>query len=110
MCLQPLYGMANLFDGVKLKATLNKSTHKKENAFLTLAYNDDVVIGGGIVLLNGDQDSIPWAYTVAVYNKLAPNMLLYWAVLRESIRHGALSVQRLTKGRTTSKSNGEPIL
>jgi FemAB-related protein (PEP-CTERM system-associated) len=60
-----------------------------KKAFLALVYSDDVVVGGGIVLSNGCKATIPWASTRADYNNLAPNMLLYWTVLKESIRQGA---------------------
>jgi len=41
----------------------------------------DVPVGAGIVLLNGQRASIPWASTLSEYNHLAPNMLLYWTLL-----------------------------
>ena len=46
-----------------------------------LVYCDDEVVGAGIVLVNGARASIPWASTLAEYNRLAPNMLLYWTLL-----------------------------
>jgi FemAB-related protein (PEP-CTERM system-associated) len=38
-------------------------------------------IGGGIILLHNDRVSIPWASTLREYNRLNPNMLLYWTFL-----------------------------
>ncbi|GGY80099.1 FemAB family XrtA/PEP-CTERM system-associated protein [Marinobacter zhanjiangensis] len=46
-----------------------------------LVWFDDKVIGAGIILINGARASIPWASTLADYNRLAPNMLLYWTLL-----------------------------
>lgn len=46
-----------------------------------LVYSDDNVIGAGIILINGARASIPWASTLAEFNRLAPNMLLYWTLL-----------------------------
>lgn len=46
-----------------------------------LVWQDETVVGAGIVLLNGTRASIPWASTLAEYNRLAPNMLLYWTLL-----------------------------
>jgi CelD/BcsL family acetyltransferase involved in cellulose biosynthesis len=40
------------------------------------------------VLLNGTKAVIPWASTVAQYNKLAPNMMLYWSLLEHVSDNG----------------------
>ena len=60
-----------------------------ENSYMVLVYQDDIAVGGGIVLLNKGTASIPWASTDAEYNRLAPNMLLYWTVISEAITKGA---------------------
>lgn len=44
---------------------------------------NEVPVGAGIVLVLGDRACIPWASTLAEYNRLAPNMLLYWALLAD---------------------------
>lgn len=46
-------------------------------------------IGGAVLLINGSVACVPWASTCRDYNRLAPNMLLYWELLRASIRRGA---------------------
>jgi len=46
-----------------------------------LVRHGDEVIGAGILLLNGHRASIPWASTDVAFNRLAPNMLLYWSLL-----------------------------
>jgi FemAB-related protein (PEP-CTERM system-associated) len=46
-----------------------------------LVFKDQEPVGGGIVLVQGEQACIPWASTLEEYNKLAPNMLLYWTLL-----------------------------
>ncbi|MFC4258512.1 FemAB family XrtA/PEP-CTERM system-associated protein [Marinobacter lacisalsi] len=46
-----------------------------------LVYFEEKVIGAGIILVNGARASIPWASTLAEFNRLAPNMLLYWTLL-----------------------------
>lgn len=43
---------------------------------------DDVPVGGGMLLFLEDKAAIPWASTLAQYNHLAPNMLLYWNLLK----------------------------
>lgn len=60
-----------------------------KNAYLTLVHKDNDVIGGAIVLLNNVTASIPWASTDAKYNRLAPNMLMYWTVISHAITTGA---------------------
>ncbi len=46
-----------------------------------VVFQDDKPIGAGIVLLGGNQACIPWASTLEEFNRLAPNMLLYWTLL-----------------------------
>jgi FemAB-related protein (PEP-CTERM system-associated) len=45
---------------------------------------DGKIVGAGILLFSGSNVSIPWASTLRDYNRLAPNMLLYWNLLRLS--------------------------
>ncbi len=46
------------------------------------------IVGAGILLFSGNNVSIPWASTLRDYNRLAPNMLLYWSLLRVSCERG----------------------
>lgn len=52
-----------------------------EQMVIGLVRHGDDIVGGGIVLLNGHKASIPWASTDVAFNRLAPNMLLYWSFL-----------------------------
>ena len=63
-------------------------THYAEHIILSVVYKDHIPVGAGIVLLNGNKAAIPWASTVAQYNKLAPNMMLYWSLLEHVSNHG----------------------
>jgi len=45
-------------------------------------------VGAGIVLFNGTIAAIPWASTKREYNRLSPNMLLYWSLLEYTTDHG----------------------
>jgi len=74
-------------------------------AIIANVYKDDVVVGAGIVLFNGERCSIPWASTVADYNRLAPNMLLYWSLLAYSTDSGCKEFDfgRSTPGEGTYK-------
>lgn len=53
---------------------------QQDEAILALVYLGQQVVGAAIVLRCGEQAVIPWASTLAEYNSLAPNMLLYWSV------------------------------
>lgn len=46
------------------------------------------IVGAGILLFSGSNVSIPWASTLREYNRLAPNMLLYWNLLKVSCERG----------------------
>lgn len=49
---------------------------------------DGKIVGAGIILFSGKNVAIPWASTLRDYNRLAPNMLLYWNMLRVSCDRG----------------------
>ncbi|WP_017444352.1 FemAB family XrtA/PEP-CTERM system-associated protein [Gayadomonas joobiniege] len=55
--------------------------HYKNNIFIVNVYANGEVVGGGIVLYTSCCASIPWASTLSKFNRLAPNMLLYWRLL-----------------------------
>lgn len=59
----------------------NLFNHYAQHIILSVVYSDKVPVGAGIVLLSANKAAIPWASTVAEYNKLAPNMMLYWSLL-----------------------------
>ncbi len=70
----------------------------KENSILSVVYSENVPVGAGITLSTGGVTSIPWASTVAEYNRLAPNMLLYWSLLKEACDN---NMQTFDFGRST---------
>lgn len=57
-------------------------------------YGDNIIIGrtifknktvgAGILLFTPGNTVIPWASTLSDYNRLAPNMLLYWSLLQNT--------------------------
>ena len=63
------------------------------------------IVGAGILLFSGNNVSIPWASTLRDYNRLAPNMLLYWNLLRVSCVRGCKQFDfgRSTYGEGTYK-------
>ncbi|MHA7881221.1 MAG: FemAB family XrtA/PEP-CTERM system-associated protein [Saccharospirillum sp.] len=61
-------------------------------------YLNKQVTAAGIVLKNHHSAAIPWASALAEYNRLAPNMLLYWSFLAHCSDHG---IQTFDFGRST---------
>ena len=55
--------------------------HYGDNARVCVVYQASTPIGAGIVIMNGTVAAIPWASTLPQYNRLAPNMMLYWSLL-----------------------------
>ncbi len=55
-----------------------------EHLHLSVVYHEQTPVGAGIVLSNNQRMAIPWASTVAEYNRLAPNMMLYWSLLKQA--------------------------
>ncbi len=60
-----------------------------DNLYFVLVRHDGKTIGAGCVLLCGERAVIPWASTLADYNRLAPNMQLYDTVLATACERGA---------------------
>ena len=56
--------------------------HLRENSLIGIVSFEDRPIGAGIILFSGKKVVIPWASTLSEYNKLAPNMMLYWNLLK----------------------------
>ena len=59
-----------------------------QSSFMVLAHANNTCVGGAIVLHTNTHAVIPWASTLREYNKLAPNMGMYWEVISEVIRRG----------------------
>jgi FemAB-related protein (PEP-CTERM system-associated) len=78
-----------------------KAVHRhygEDGMFIMLVYLEDKVVGAGWVLRCGDRAVIPWASTLVDYNRLAPNMLLYHAILSHLSSQG---IRQFDFGRST---------
>jgi FemAB-related protein (PEP-CTERM system-associated) len=53
-----------------------------ESARMGLVFKEDQPVGCGIILFTKCTVSIPWASTLREFNRLSPNMLLYWNFLK----------------------------
>jgi len=60
----------------------------KNNMLISIVYKDDIAIGAGIVVIAGNKAAIPWASTKAEFNRLSPNMMLYWSFLKHLSDNG----------------------
>ena len=59
--------------------------HFGENGRMGLVLKDEKPVGCGIVLFTKHTVSIPWASTLREFNRLSPNMLLYWNLLKFAV-------------------------
>jgi len=59
-----------------------------ENCIISIIKSNCIPIGAGLILINGKTATIPWASTLRKYNKLAPNMMLYWSLLKHATDNG----------------------
>lgn len=53
-----------------------------ENARMGLVFLDEQPVGCGLILCTKYRVSIPWASTLRDFNRLSPNMMLYWNFLK----------------------------
>jgi FemAB-related protein (PEP-CTERM system-associated) len=58
------------------------------NANIGIVFSNDKAIGCGVILKCRDTVTIPWASTLLEYNRLSPNMLLYWGFLEHAADAG----------------------
>ncbi|PIE63627.1 MAG: hypothetical protein CSA26_12020, partial [Desulfobacterales bacterium] len=75
------------------------------NASLAIVSHEQRPVGAAITLQTGNKVSIPWASTLRKYNKLSPNMLLYWGILKNAAENGCSTFDfgRSTQGEGTYK-------
>lgn len=67
-------------------------THYKDDAQVGIVKKDNDIVGGAIILRCGNTITVPWASTLAEYNKLSPNMLLYWGLLSYAANQQDVSI------------------
>ena len=70
----------------------------QNRACMAVVYHADHPIGAGIILLQGELCSIPWASTINQFNHLAPNMLLYAELIGYAADH---NMRQFDFGRST---------
>lgn len=60
----------------------------QQNMIISIIKYNNQPVGAGMVLFNGVTAAIPWASTKREFNRLSPNMMLYWSLLRYATDHG----------------------
>jgi predicted N-acyltransferase len=58
------------------------SRYYADNCIISIVKHNSTPIAAGLILINGKTATVPWASTLRKYNKLAPNMMLYWSLLQ----------------------------
>jgi hypothetical protein len=59
-----------------------------DSTWICAVYLGDQPVAAGFLMGFGDMLEIPWASSLRGYNRLSPNMLLYWSVLEFACRRG----------------------
>src|SRR5690606_25981380 len=72
-----------------------------KDATLGIVYHESTPVAGGITIKTGDGVEIPWAASLRNKSKFAPNMLLYWELLKSSCLEKCLTFDF---GRSTKDS------
>jgi FemAB-related protein (PEP-CTERM system-associated) len=67
-------------------------------AHVGMVYSGRVPVAGGVILSCNDTVTVPWASSLSQYNRLSPNMLLYWGFLQYASDNG---FKRFDFGRST---------
>ena len=58
------------------------------DAWFGCAWLGDVPVAGGAGFRWGSELEMTWASSLSAYNKVAPNMLLYWAFMERAVQEG----------------------
>jgi len=74
-----------------------------ENTCIASVYKGDLPVASGFLAGFKDRLEIPWASSVRDYNRLSPNMLLYWSCLKYACEKGysTFDFGRSTRGEST---------
>ena len=64
------------------------SSHFGKQARFICAWHEDKAIAAGITISQGKSVEIPWASSLRKYNRMSPNMLLYWQAIKTACLDG----------------------
>jgi FemAB-related protein (PEP-CTERM system-associated) len=83
------YNMRDLGTPIYTKCLFeNILTEFSETARICTIYTDEKPIASGFIIGHKDLLQIPWASTIREYNRLSPNMMLYWNILKFGCEQG----------------------
>ncbi|MDZ7781377.1 MAG: FemAB family XrtA/PEP-CTERM system-associated protein [Gemmatimonadota bacterium] len=79
--------------------------HLGEHLIYCVVEHEGTPVAAGCGFLWNGEFEITWAGALREYNRMAPNMLLYWALMEESVRRGAdtFNFGRCTPGSGTHR-------
>ncbi len=60
-----------------------------EEVIFGVVYHGEQPVAGGCGFLWGGEFEMTWASALRKYNRMAPNMLLYWSFMKKAIERGA---------------------
>jgi FemAB-related protein (PEP-CTERM system-associated) len=77
--------------------------HFPEEAWICSVYKDRIPVASGFLAGFKDRLEIPWASSLPLYNRVSPNMLLYWTCLSFACERGysIFDFGRSTAGEST---------
>ena len=70
----------------------------EDDIVFAAVYHEGQAVAAGAGFVHDDEFEITWASSLREYNRMAPNMLLYWGLMEEMSRRG---VKRFNFGRCT---------
>jgi serine/alanine adding enzyme len=98
--------MRDLGTPVLPRAFFLRALHLFEDDIVFAAvYHEGRPVAAGAGFVHGDEFEITWASALRDYNRLAPNMLLYWSLMAEMSRRGlkTFNFGRCSRGSGTHK-------
>lgn len=83
------FNMRDLGSPVHSKALIRAVLEEfRESSKLQLLYKGKIPVGAGLIICFRDTVFIPWASTIRQFNRLSPNMMLYWNFLKYATDEG----------------------
>ena len=78
--------------------------HFPEEVIFGVVYHGEEPVAGGCGFLWGGEFEMTWASALRKYNRMTPNMLLYWSFMEKAIEGGAalFNFGRCTPGGTSA--------
>jgi serine/alanine adding enzyme len=80
-----------------------------ESTWICSVYMGNTPVASGFLAGYKNRMEIPWASSLRIYNRLSPNMLLYWSSLRFACEKGfrTFDFGRSTQGESTYRFKGQ---